>query len=212
MDSKPLPKIYAHIAPDGLLLDARAEPPVSWTTIGGAVHEYVPSKKPSLLDQSLKTLWARLEDSKRVPNELDDLMLANMRTAFDEVIQEALRVERKMCQDPRATPSKDLLEWIFAQLILEPTTTEILAERWFQENYVNVEVPYSDNEEAYWKALETKWTEMDAQKSFRETEVHEALSILRHIVKAKFRGCDYFRVVTPEVRQKLIAAAQPEKT
>lgn len=37
-----LPKIYAHIAPDGRLLEARAEPPVSSVTMGGRVHEYGP--------------------------------------------------------------------------------------------------------------------------------------------------------------------------
>jgi hypothetical protein len=37
-----LPKIYAHIAPDGRLLEARVEPPVSSVTMGGQVYEYVP--------------------------------------------------------------------------------------------------------------------------------------------------------------------------
>lgn len=37
-----LPKIYAHITPDGRLLDAREVPPVSWETIGGKIYEYVP--------------------------------------------------------------------------------------------------------------------------------------------------------------------------
>jgi len=38
----PLPKIYAHIAPDGRLLEARDVPPVSWEGPGGKVYEYVP--------------------------------------------------------------------------------------------------------------------------------------------------------------------------
>lgn len=37
-----LPKIYAHIAPDGRLLDARTEPPISRETIGGRVYDYTP--------------------------------------------------------------------------------------------------------------------------------------------------------------------------
>lgn len=37
-----LPKIYAHIAPDGRLLEARVEPPVSEVTMGGRVYEYKP--------------------------------------------------------------------------------------------------------------------------------------------------------------------------
>jgi|WetSurMetagenome_2_1015567.scaffolds.fasta_scaffold485985_2 hypothetical protein len=41
-----LPKIYAHIAPDGRLLEARAEPPVSVTTMGGRVYEYGPLGVP----------------------------------------------------------------------------------------------------------------------------------------------------------------------
>jgi hypothetical protein len=36
------PKIYAHISPDGRLLEARTDPPVSQVTMGGRVHEYVP--------------------------------------------------------------------------------------------------------------------------------------------------------------------------
>lgn len=36
-----LPKIYAHIAPDGRLLDARDVPPVSRETMGGRVYDYV---------------------------------------------------------------------------------------------------------------------------------------------------------------------------
>ena len=36
------PVIYAHIAPDGRLLEARTDPPVSQVTMGGEVHKYVP--------------------------------------------------------------------------------------------------------------------------------------------------------------------------
>lgn len=34
------PSIYAHIALDGRLLEARTEPPVSSVTMGGKVYEY----------------------------------------------------------------------------------------------------------------------------------------------------------------------------
>jgi hypothetical protein len=37
-----LPMVYVHLAPDGRLLDARTEAPVSWETTGGRVHKYVP--------------------------------------------------------------------------------------------------------------------------------------------------------------------------
>jgi len=41
IEAKNLPIVYAHLAPDGRLLDARTEAPVSWETTGGKVHEYV---------------------------------------------------------------------------------------------------------------------------------------------------------------------------
>ena len=44
-----LPKIYAHIAPDGRLLEARAEPPVSSVTMGGRVYEYAPVGEDKVL-------------------------------------------------------------------------------------------------------------------------------------------------------------------
>ena len=52
-----LPKIYAHIAPDGKLLDTRTEPPVSWETPGGKVYEYAPVKAPNPL--KIPVVWVR---------------------------------------------------------------------------------------------------------------------------------------------------------
>lgn len=203
-----LPKIYVHIAPDGRLLQARVEPPISWTTIGGNIYEYVPYEaQDTRLDECLKTLWVKLCASKGTLQELTTGMLVNMQTAFYEVIQEALRVERERCQDPASMPAKALLEWILTQLILEPTTLEDLAERWFRWHYVNVEVPYTDNEEVYWAAWEKKLLEMETQRTSREIEVREALSVLRHVTKAKALGPKYARVVTQGVIQKILAAA-----
>lgn len=80
-----LPKIYALIAPDGRLLDARTEPPVSWEAMGGKVHEYVPVESDQSIVPSLDRALAGLTEDDCV-----NFILAYLRNLDRELFPRSL--------------------------------------------------------------------------------------------------------------------------